>query len=213
MSFNYRTVGLMCRLDRKLRRRGFDLINCSGLLYHVFSPLMVLAAVRPLIKRGGLLLLSTIVTLDSAYTMHFNAGGQLHAEANTFWYPSVRLLDYLLRYMRLRPIDCAFLSHSDAPPPGVDPGDRASGYLSVVCRAIERADADQWMKDSAATSWDYLGLTDWVRADRQAHSAICYRGGRDEQPIELEAFVSREQPVPFPAQEQDSHVLRLSAVT
>jgi SAM-dependent methyltransferase len=101
MRFEYRSVGLMYRLHEQLHPRGFDLVNCSGILYHVFSPLTLLAAARPLVKRGGLMLAAVPVTLDPGYTMDFNAAGRIHSDANTFWYPSARLFDYLLRYMRL----------------------------------------------------------------------------------------------------------------
>src|SRR5260370_2225651 len=61
-SFEFERVGLMYDLNNKLRKLGrvsFDLINLSGLLYHLFSPLMVLAGVRPLLKRNALMIVST----------------------------------------------------------------------------------------------------------------------------------------------------------
>lgn len=33
----------------------------------------------------------------------FNAGGRMQDEANTFWYPTLELLEYQLRYLRLHP--------------------------------------------------------------------------------------------------------------
>jgi hypothetical protein len=33
-------------LREQLPDRGFDLVNCAGVLYHVFSPLALLAAIR-----------------------------------------------------------------------------------------------------------------------------------------------------------------------
>ena len=44
--------------------------------------------------------------------MRFNVAGHMQPESNTYWYPSARLFDYLLRYMRLEPIDCLFARHS-----------------------------------------------------------------------------------------------------
>jgi hypothetical protein len=78
--------------------------HCSGPLYHVFSPLGVLCGLRPLVKRGGLMIVSTNVVVEDGYTMEFNNAGRTQAEQDTFWYPAVRLLDYTLRHLRLRPI-------------------------------------------------------------------------------------------------------------
>src|SRR5438552_17516831 len=94
---------------RKSRRASFDVINLSGVLNHVFSPLMVLAGVRPLLKRNGLMIVSTNVVVDNGFTMQFNNAGRLQEEANTFWYLSVGALDYLLRYLKLAPIDCLYI--------------------------------------------------------------------------------------------------------
>jgi 2-polyprenyl-3-methyl-5-hydroxy-6-metoxy-1,4-benzoquinol methylase len=210
VEFDYRTVGLMYGLHEQLGRRSFDLVNCSGLLYHVFSPLSVLAAVRPLVKRGGLVLVSTNVTLDPGYAMDFNAAGRMLGEANTFWYPSARLLDYMLRYMRLVPIDCAFLPHSSAEVPTLRAFDKPSGYVAVMCRAADRADADDWMRESARTSWEYRELSDWDLADRQPESQIQYSAGTGTG-IDLAATIESAPPVEPPVAESDSHLLRLSA--
>lgn len=49
-AFERRSVGLMYDLAGKLRGKHFDFINCSGLLYHVYSPMLVLAGIRPLLS-------------------------------------------------------------------------------------------------------------------------------------------------------------------
>jgi 2-polyprenyl-3-methyl-5-hydroxy-6-metoxy-1,4-benzoquinol methylase len=207
VDFEFRTVGLMYDLHRRLPRRGYDLVNLSGLLYHVFSPLTVLAAARPLVKRGGLMLVSTSVTLDAGDVMDFNTRGRLLDDHTTFWYPSVGLLEYMLRSMRLEPIDCAFLPHADIP--GMPDHGKPSGYLSVMCRAVDRVDGDPWMRESASRSWEYQDLSDWRRADRQPVSSIAYAGA--EPGLDLRRAVESRPPVRLPAAQDDSHVLRLSA--
>lgn len=211
VDFDFRTVGLMYGLHRQVRRRSFDLVNVSGLLYHVFSPLGVLASVRPLVKRNGLVLVSTNVTLDPGYTMDFNVAGRLQTEANTFWYPTVELFDYMLRYMRLMPIDCSLLPHQATSIGDYLVFDKPSGYLSVLCRAVDRADEDDWMRDSAATSWEYLDGSDWARAARAPESGIEYVGDRDGGRIELASAVRETPPLGRAESEDDSHLLRLSA--
>jgi 2-polyprenyl-3-methyl-5-hydroxy-6-metoxy-1,4-benzoquinol methylase len=207
VDFEFRAVGLMYDLHRRLPRRGYDLVNLSGLLYHVFSPLTLLAAVRPLVKRNGLVLVSTSVTLDPDDVMDFNSRGRLLDDPTTFWYPSLGLLEYLLRYVRLEPIDCAFLPHADVP--GVPDYGKPGAYLSVMCRAVAGVDGDPWMRESVRTSWESQDLCDWRRADRQPESTIAYRNAEPD--LDLRAAVGARPPVPMPAAEDDSHLLRLDA--
>jgi SAM-dependent methyltransferase len=174
-SFEYRTVGPMYRLTEKLHGEGFDLINCSGLLYHVLSPLMVLAGLRGSLKRNGLMIVSTNVVVDPEAFADFNARGRLQAEPNTFWYLSTGLLDYLLRYLRLAPLDCAYQPHETMETEWRMRTGKPSGYLSVLCRAVDEAlpsAGDEWMPDSVARSWEYEWLPDWERAAAQPVSRI-----------------------------------------
>jgi SAM-dependent methyltransferase len=217
VDFAYRSVGLMYDLHGQLASRSFDLVNLSGLLYHVFSPLSVLASVRPLVKRGGLVIVSTNVTLDPDPVMDFNAAGRMHAEGNTFWFPSVGLLGYLLRYMRLVPIDCEFM------PVQAWSGDgyaslgrkldfeKPSGYLSVVCRAVDSGEMDGWMRNSAETSIEYQRITDWRLARSQPRSDIRYEGQDDPEGFDLISAVHDRRPVMPPAAPGDSHMLALDA--
>lgn len=186
VDFRFMPVGLMYNLTEKLHRRkirGFDLINVSGLLYHVFSPLMVLAGVRPLLKKNGLMIVSTNVVADDSFSMELNNGGRLQEELNTFWYVSVNALDYLLRYLKLEPIDSLYLPHKAIRSAVRYVTDVPSGYLSVVCRAREDVVAgkdDAWMSRSARTSWEYNSLIDWKVCHRQETSTIGYSGARLE---------------------------------
>jgi hypothetical protein len=155
---------------------------------------------------------STNVTLDHGYAMHFNAAGRMQSEANTFWYPSTRLFDYMLRYMRLAPVDCVFLPHWHPDVRSSHAFDKRSGYAAVVCRAVDRADADDWMRESVRTSWEYRELADWGLADRQPESEISYSAATGES-IDVAAMIERAPPVEPPVTESDSHLLRLSALT
>ncbi len=184
--FEFQQVGLMYDLNNKLRKLGrssFDIINLSGLLYHVFSPFMVLAGVRPLLKRNGLMIVSTNVVVDDSFTMQFNNAGRLQEEVNTFWYLSVRALDYLLRYLKLAPIDCLYISHRDIKSSVRYVTDVESGYLSVVCRAKDEpipSREDNWMLKSAQHSWEYAGLIDWDFCNRQAVTQVTYSATIEE---------------------------------
>lgn len=217
VDFEFRRVGLMYDLHKQLGGRSFDLVNCSGLLYHTFSPLSVLASVRPLVKRGGLVIVSTNVTLDPEPVMDFNAAGRMHADGNTFWFVSVALLDYMLRYMRLVPIDCEFMPLSAWA--GEDYArlrrnldfEKPSGYLSVACRAVDSVEMDDWIRESQQTSIEYQGLTDWRLAESRPRSEIRYEGTHDPAGFDLVRAVHDRRPVMPPAKPGDTHMLALGA--
>jgi len=220
VQFDFKQVGLMYDLNEKLKGYSFDLVNCSGLLYHVISPIDVLMGVRPLVRRNGLVIVSTNVTFGDGYVMEFNNAGRLQAENNTFWYISVGLLEYILRLLRLSPIDATFLSHSSVHSVVRLKADRPTGYLSVVCRAVDELvpDAgDEWAPSVARGSWEYLGLCDWKNVDVQPRSTIAYRGSASRaywnsatDSLDLKRFVSESGGLQSTEVEKDTHLLRLA---
>jgi 2-polyprenyl-3-methyl-5-hydroxy-6-metoxy-1,4-benzoquinol methylase len=224
-SFDFEQVGLMYELNKKLRKSGrgsFDVINLSGLLYHVFSPLTVLAGVRPLLKKNGLLIVSTNVVADDSFTMQLNNAGRLQEEINTFWYLSVGALDYLLRYLKLAPIDCLYISHHDIKSSVRYLTDVESGYFSVVCRARDEpipTREDNWMLKSAQHSWEYAGLIDWDFCNRQPLSQVPYSASIENDLLRadtgtidvLRALPSRT--IHEAEKSNDGHVLHLADVS
>ena len=220
VDFDFREIGLMYDLRQKLAGESFDLINCSGLLYHVVSPMHVLLGCRPLLKRNGLMIVSTNVVLTDRCTMEFNDGGRLQAEVNTFWYMSVKFLDYMLRFLKLRPIDCTFLPHSQIQSSVRYVADVPSGYLSVVCRAVDDelpGPTDQWMASAMRHSWEMNGLTDWSAVRAQRQSTASYKGDQDAHSlrpagmgIDLHAFATEALRRNLKTEIDDSHYLRLS---
>ena len=220
VNFDYRSVGLMYDLHQKLPEHGFDLINCSGLLYHVFSPLMLLCGLRPLLKRKGLMIVSTNVIIEDGYSEQFNDAGRMQDETNTFWYLSVKLFDYLLRYLKLAPIDFLYTPHA-AVRSGVKlVFEKSSGYLSVLCRASDEVLAtrdDEWMAISARHSWEYRDIYNAKMAKRQPVSSIAYKGQlekrffREEiECLDLWKGVNNTKPLTLAEQTSDTHTLRLS---
>ena len=155
-------------------RTQFDLVNLSGLLYHVFSPMHWLGSIRGLVKHRGLAIISTNVVRTPQMIMEFNDRGRLQPNLTTYWYMSVPLMDYMLRYFRLRPIRAEYSEYPDS----------EFGYLSVVCRAEENvvaADGDSWIEDSAWHSWD----SKWFGGHNPSgysQSFIMFRDGNDIRP-------------------------------
>ncbi|MCV2365909.1 class I SAM-dependent methyltransferase [Paucibacter sp. DJ1R-11] len=176
-SWDFREVGLMYDLSQKLAADGtFDYVNLSGVLYHVFSPMHTLASARPLVKKNGLFMLSTNVVNEQSDLMHFNTAGELQTEPNTFWYPSIPLLEYMLRYFNFAPIDCLYSRHPSNSPLHV-PG-KECGFISIVCRAVDRgaavAASDHWAKRSMLGSWEYTGLSPQKHDPAEVPSSIGY---------------------------------------
>jgi 2-polyprenyl-3-methyl-5-hydroxy-6-metoxy-1,4-benzoquinol methylase len=206
--FEFKTVGAMDGLHRKIRG-SFDLINCSGLLYHVWSPLHVLAGARPLLRRNGLMIVSTMVVLDDGMYAEFNAYGRMQEDLTTFWYPTIPLLEYQLRYLRLEPVDALLEPSSGMKSKVRYVFDKPCGYISVLCRATDAVAGDHWMAQSAALPWgDNKSFTDWDRAARQPVSRL----GVPFTPISLGAD-SVERIPGTAASSQDTHVLHLSDQT
>ena len=225
VTFKFQQIGLMYDLTNKLRKLGtpsFDVINLSGVLYHVFSPLMVLAGVRPLLKRNGLMIVSTNVVIDDAFTMQFNNAGRLQDEINTFWYMSIPTLDYLLRYLKLAPIDCLYIPHRDIKSSVRYVTNVESGYLSVVCRAkddVLPSREDDWMRKSTQQSWEYSGLIDMDFGSRQAVTQVPYSATIENDLLRddtgtidlLRALPSRT--IHEAEKISDAHILRLADVS
>ena len=217
VQFEFARVGLMYDLSRKLPGfGGFDLINLSGLLYHVFSPPHVLAGARPLLKRGGLMVVSTNVVNRRDYTAEWNAGGRLQPELNTFWYLSIPTFEDMLRSFGLRPIDCLYAPHA-ASGLVADPGHGLdTGYLSVVCRADDAQPADRWAQGARRASWEFKGLYDAETAAAQPASDIAYASatlgdGGGAEGLDLFAAANDPRRQVLRAQTlSDGHTLRLA---
>lgn len=214
VDFSFKQIGHLYDLASKIKSSrwpGFDLINLSGVLYHVFSPFHVLAGLRPLLKKDGLMIVSTNVVDREGFGMEFNNSGRFQSESNTFWYMTISMLDYMLRYFQLAPIDCLF--HKFPPQDAVHYSeDTNAGYLSVICRAVDDKGAsfgDSWLSASVSESWEYL-LCNQKMIDSQSRSTISYRNGGKT--IDLRERVSQTEPLlaaPFP---HDTNMLRLADV-
>ncbi len=180
--FDFQQIGLLYDLSTKLKSHGgFDFINLSGVLYHVYSPMHVLAGIRPLLKKGGLMVVSTNVIHREGYSLDFNHAGSLQVETNTFWYHTVPMLEHLIRYFKMVPIDFLYCPHSTVNMKNYVPG-LNSGYMSVVCRAVDEAAVDYpdpWAARTHIASWEYLSLGNPEMLKNQVESGISYRGDSD----------------------------------
>lgn len=95
-------------------RQGFDVVICSGVLYHVFSPFHVLAAARSALRPGGLMVIETAALPLDAYIMQYNFAGTGYVLGpSDTWFPTVPLIDHFLRFLKLMPLDACWLPAGD----------------------------------------------------------------------------------------------------
>ena len=154
-----------------LKQRGhanFDVVVLSGVLYHCFGPLHTLAMARSMIRTGGLMIVETFATADQEQGMFFNTDGRFTTDPSTYFLITAPLLDYLLRYFKLQPIDCIYGMPAEI-------GPHKTMRIATVCRAVNDVVAgNDWMRQ-AATIVDYVTLIDWDGIDKSEGDPVPYR--------------------------------------
>lgn len=155
------------------RPRRFDVVVVSGILYHVFSPLHLIGYARSLVRPGGLVIFETAALLNPTFTQQYNyrGGGQYIYGWTDTWFLSVPLLDHLIRFCRMAPLDGLYFRQGH-------PDDLVR--IAAVCRAVDDVVADEGetiMKDSTR-NFDYSRI---VADDPQQERLpdVPYHGGRE----------------------------------
>lgn len=208
-------------------RDPFDVVVFSGVMYHMFDPFGGLATVRGLVRDGGVCIVETAVVFTDGNAMHFNAGGAYAPFA--LWFLTPGCLDYLLRFLRLQPIDAVHLGDargSMAPPRtglrGLFVAGRRNdapltkGRMAVACRAVPEPVAepgDDWISTTGRHHTDFAEFLDWDRvASRDPE--VNYDASREQLvrradgSVDLEATVASTPPLSF---EREQAVLELAA--
>ena len=72
-------------------RQAFDVVVFSGVLYHMFDPFGGLAAVRGLVRDGGICVVETTTAFDDNEAMHFNSAGRFTPSRSGTSPPGARL--------------------------------------------------------------------------------------------------------------------------
>ena len=145
---------------RELPQYPFDLVNFSGVLYHMFDPIGGLLRTRSLVRDGGLVIVETSALLRDEDAIYFNNDGKLLNPPN-YCVPTLAWLDFILRLCRLAPMD---LLHSG----------RAGGAhpdhlrVTILCRAVSEPMVylnGEWDSHSPGDFADYLDWS-WTRSDK-----------------------------------------------
>lgn len=89
---------------------GYDVVVLSGVLYHVYSPMQVLAVARSALRQGGIMVVETGANFSRSFDMKYNFDGQKYiGDWTNCWYVSVGLLDHMMRFFKLQPLECNHL--------------------------------------------------------------------------------------------------------
>jgi SAM-dependent methyltransferase len=139
----------------KIGATSFDVVVFSGVLYHTFDPFGALAICRGLVRNGGLLVVETAAMVADTMSLHFNAAGKYYPGTNYFQV-SLDCLDYMLRYLRLEPIDCVYVKQSFR---------ENIVRVGIVCRAVEHCVSEQgdlWMPQSNGSNSFLIDLKDFL---------------------------------------------------
>lgn len=127
----------------------FDIVNFTGVLYHMADPLPGLAMARSMLRENGLMVLETSVSSDDGFTAECNNRALLYGGSNYFQV-GAKVLDYWCRMLRMKPVDCFW--HG---------GDRIK-RLFIVMHATDRVIAeveDKWIrKRFARVDFEPFGL-------------------------------------------------------
>lgn len=110
-NFDYQFSGPFHQYATKLRserRRGFDCVLLSGVIYHAIDPGIFLHLASTLLRPGGILILETACAIDHDAALYFNRAGRFNDFTN-YYQPSTGWLDYFLRVLGFRIVDVEFV--------------------------------------------------------------------------------------------------------
>jgi 2-polyprenyl-3-methyl-5-hydroxy-6-metoxy-1,4-benzoquinol methylase len=140
----------------------FDVVVFTGVLYHLIDPLSGLGRARSFVRENGICIVGTNALVSDEYILKFNANGRYY-EGSNYFLTTLGCLDYFLRMLRLRPIDCMFKRP--------DNGDICR--VVVVCRAENAPISfpeDKWIHKHYVEN-DFLSVdVDYARLASKAPS-------------------------------------------
>lgn len=124
--------------DVKEKFGHFDFILCAGVLYHIFSPIDMIANIRKIIKTDGLVLIESACLKDEKRSRMQLNWGDLYNESTSVWVPSIACLKKMLLYFGFEILGDAIMR------------ERIPRY-AILCRALAPSLAgketdDPWLK-------------------------------------------------------------------
>ena len=97
VSLDYRPQVSVEDAPRHFAPASFDLIVCAGVLYHLINPADVFFRLRPLLRRGGLLVMETVYSLHKEPVITMNSETGETDQVTTYFLPSRSALEAMAR--------------------------------------------------------------------------------------------------------------------
>ena len=121
---------------QQIRHNLFDIVQHTGLLYHVRDPLWTISQARSVVKTGGHLLLETACILDDKESrMIFNGPpgsmNRIYHDITTYWVPSIKCLKEMLASTLFEPLPHTIQTISSG-----TKNNYPIGRVTMVARAI-----------------------------------------------------------------------------
>ena len=167
----------LLHLKKAMQTRGispaFDFVNFSGVLYHMVDPLSGVAQARAFLREGGIMLLETAVSFRDGWKVDFNAEGELYGMSSNYFLPTLAVMDYWVRMMRMKVINATFWGSDE----------NQIGRCALILRGMGEVQAeprDKWMrKQWIENDFQMFGLRYPDLASRE--TPIEYRGAPSNQ--------------------------------
>jgi len=131
----------------------FDFVLCAGVLYHIFSPIDLIANARQVVKNNGYAVFESACIKDERKSYMRLNWGDVYKEHTTLWVPTIACLRSMLRYFSFEIVGDAILKG------------RVPRY-AVLCRARKPSEmgvncGDAWLsalllKQTPGLSSEYL---------------------------------------------------------
>jgi hypothetical protein len=143
------------------------------------------------------MVIETAALFEADPRMHFNAGARYYPGSN-YWMITVGCLEYLCRFLRMAPLDCAYIGGGR-----VWSKTRGGGRVGLVCRAMGDylpTKDDSWLghRRFSRDLAQYIEFAELERGDRgevgyeEATKGVVVRS--DTGTIDLHASIQRIRP-------------------
>jgi hypothetical protein len=169
----YSGVGLEDVPRYSLRRWGAlaDVVNFSGILYHMFDVLRGIGIVRGMVRRGGLVVLETPAVVSKECRLFYNWNWKFYTYG-TYFIPTLFCLEELCKFMGFKILDANYITHGEYE-------GQPAVRVAVTLRAV---DIPTFQPDPVRPDWvqtysidDFIEVMDYSCLRSTDDAAVAYK--------------------------------------